>query len=132
MRLPVVRRVEDLSRAHRLIASLLLDGESARTTRHSWLGIEMRLSPLAERARLDFWYVRWSHWAAGTNKKRGLHMNATRDQRLEHFNSAIYGHVEGWLGDQMSQIVSVIGTTWTQMVCEGVSRNSEYIMDVGR
>jgi hypothetical protein len=36
-------------------------------------------------------------------------MNATREQRLEHFNSEIYGHVEGWLGDRMSQIVPVIG-----------------------
>jgi len=37
-------------------------------------------------------------------------MNPTREQRLEHFNSEIYGHVEGWLGDRMSQIVGVIGT----------------------
>jgi len=35
---------------------------------------------------------------------------ATRDQRLEHFTSAVYGHVEGWLGGRMSQIVNVIGT----------------------
>jgi hypothetical protein len=37
-------------------------------------------------------------------------VNATRQQRLEHFNTHIYGHVEGWLGDRMCQIVNVIGT----------------------
>jgi hypothetical protein len=37
-------------------------------------------------------------------------MEPTREQRLEQFNSEIYGHVEGWLGDRMSQIVSVFGT----------------------
>jgi Methyltransferase domain len=37
-------------------------------------------------------------------------MSESRQQRLEHFNSHIYGHVEGWLGDRMWQIVSVIGT----------------------
>ena len=37
-------------------------------------------------------------------------MNATRQQRLEHFNTHVYGHVEGWLGDRMWQIVDVIGT----------------------
>jgi len=37
-------------------------------------------------------------------------MNPTREQRLEHFNSEIYGHVEGWLGDRMSQVVNVLGT----------------------
>ncbi|MBV8133795.1 MAG: class I SAM-dependent methyltransferase [Alphaproteobacteria bacterium] len=37
-------------------------------------------------------------------------MSATRQQRLEHFNSHVYGAVEGWLGDRMWQIVNVIGT----------------------
>jgi hypothetical protein len=37
-------------------------------------------------------------------------MSPTREQRLEHFNSQVYGHVEGWLGDRMSQIISVFGT----------------------
>ncbi len=37
-------------------------------------------------------------------------MSANRQQRLEHFNSEVYGHVEGWLGDRMWQIVNVIGT----------------------
>ena len=37
-------------------------------------------------------------------------MDPTREQRLEQFNSEIFGHVEGWLGDRISQIVSVFGT----------------------
>ena len=37
-------------------------------------------------------------------------MNPTREERLAHFNSRIYGHVEGWLGDRMAQIIGVIGT----------------------
>ena len=37
-------------------------------------------------------------------------MHETRQQRLEHFTSEIYGHVEGWLGERMWQIVDVIGT----------------------
>jgi hypothetical protein len=37
-------------------------------------------------------------------------VNETRQQRLEHFNAEIYGHVEGWLGDRMWQIVDVVGT----------------------
>jgi len=37
-------------------------------------------------------------------------VNAIREQRLEHFNSEIYGHVEGWLGDRMSNIINIIGS----------------------
>lgn len=37
-------------------------------------------------------------------------MAATREQRLQHFNSEIWGRVEGWLGDRMWQIVNVIGS----------------------
>jgi len=37
-------------------------------------------------------------------------MSESRQQRLEHFNSHVYGHVEGWLGDRMWQIVNIIGT----------------------
>ena len=69
----------------------------------------MRL-PLVERSRLDFWRAGWSHRAVGPPKKRRLRVDATREQRLEHFNSEVYGHVEGWLSDRMSQIVNVIGT----------------------
>ena len=47
-------------------------------------------------------------------------MTADRQQRLEHFNSHIYGHVEGWLGDRMWQIVNVIGTI---LDANGVSGN---------
>jgi hypothetical protein len=67
-------------------------------------------SPLIEPARLDFWRAPWLHWGAGRHNKSKLRVNATREQRLEHFNSAVYGHVEGWLGDRMFQIVNVIGT----------------------
>jgi hypothetical protein len=37
-------------------------------------------------------------------------MDPTRQQRLEQFDTEIYGRVEGWLGERMSQIVSVLGT----------------------
>jgi len=66
--------------------------------------------PLAEPFRLDFWQARWLHRAGGRGKTRRLRVEATRQQRLDHFNTAIYGHVEGWLGDRMWQIVDVIGT----------------------
>ena len=36
-------------------------------------------------------------------------MNEIRKQRLEQFDNEIYGHVEGWLGDRMAQIVNVLG-----------------------
>jgi hypothetical protein len=65
--------------------------------------------PLVER-RLDSWRVAWAHRAIGRHKKREFRVSANRQQRLEHFNSHIYGHVEGWLGDRMWQIVNVIGT----------------------
>ena len=34
---------------------------------------------------------------------------ATRDQRLEHFTADIFGHVEGWVGDRMAGMISVLG-----------------------
>src|SRR3974377_855246 len=81
----------------------------ARTARHSWLGIRMRM-PLVEPSRLDSLRAAWWHAAVGRPKKRELRGSANRQQRLEHFNSHVYGHVEGWLGDRMWQIVKVIGT----------------------
>jgi hypothetical protein len=81
----------------------------ARIARNSWLNVEMRLPPVGL-SRLDSWRAGWSHRAVGRHKKRKLHVNATRQQRLDHFNSHVYGHVEGWLGDRMWQIVDVIGT----------------------
>jgi hypothetical protein len=36
-------------------------------------------------------------------------MPATREQRLQHFKSHVFGHVEGWLGDRMWEIVTVLG-----------------------
>jgi len=41
----------------------------------------------------------------------------TRQQRIEHFKTAIYGRVDGWLGDRMWQIVDVIGTIPTRTGC---------------
>jgi hypothetical protein len=72
-------------------------------------GIEMALA-LVEQFRVDLGRAGWLHRAIGQHKERKLRVDATREQRLEHFNSAIYGHVEGWLGDRMSQIVSAIGS----------------------
>src|SRR5713226_8290766 len=54
--------------------------------------------------------MRWRGWTAGRSGAGEPAMTATRDQRLEHFNTQIWGHVEGWLGDRMWQIVSIIGT----------------------
>jgi hypothetical protein len=71
--------------------------------------MEMRL-PLAWPSRLDSWRAGWSHRALRPHKTRKLRVNATRKERLEHFNSYVYGHVEGWLGDRMWQIIDVIGT----------------------
>jgi hypothetical protein len=66
--------------------------------------------PLVEQFRIDLSHAGWLHRALGQRKKRRLRVNATREQRLEHFNIEVYGHVEGWLGDRMSQIVDVIGS----------------------
>ena len=40
---------------------------------------------------------------------RAVLIRDTRQHRLNQFNSHIYGCVEGWLGDRMSQIVEIIG-----------------------
>jgi Methyltransferase domain len=66
--------------------------------------------PLVEPSRLDSWRPAWWHHTIGRRKKRELRVSESRQQRLEHFNSHIYGHVEGWLGDRMWQIINVIGT----------------------
>jgi hypothetical protein len=81
----------------------------AWTARHSGLGAAMRL-PLVGVSRLDSWRAGWLYRVVGRHNKRKLRVNATRQQRQEHFNSQIYGHVEGWLGDRMWQIIDVIGT----------------------
>ena len=65
---------------------------------------------LVEPSRLDSRRPAWWHHAFGRHKKRKLRVSESRQQRLEHFNSHVYGHVEGWLGDRMWQIVNVIGT----------------------
>ena len=69
----------------------------------------MRIPPIGPSC-LDSAPAPWSHCAVGRQEKREDRVNADRQQRLEHFNSHIYGHVEGWLGDRMWQIVNVIGT----------------------
>lgn len=54
--------------------------------------------------------LRWLRWARGRRREKTLGVTATRVQRLAHFDSEVYGHVEGWLGDRMSQVVNLIGT----------------------
>jgi Methyltransferase domain len=68
------------------------------------------MPPLVELPRLDFWRARSSHSTVSQSHKRRLRVSATREQRLEHFNSAVWGHVEGWLGDRMWQLVNLTGT----------------------
>jgi len=65
---------------------------------------------LVEPSRLDSRRPAWWHHAIGRRKKRELRVSESRQQRLQHFNSHVYGHVEGWLGDRMWQIVNEIGT----------------------
>jgi Methyltransferase domain len=65
---------------------------------------------LGEPSRLQSRRSAWWHHAIGRHKKREPRMSESRQQRLEHFNSHVYGQVEGWLGDRMWQIVNVIGT----------------------
>lgn len=60
--------------------------------------------------RLDFWRSRWSRWGLGRPNTRKYRVTAAREQRLQHFKSDVYGHVEGWLGDRMWQVVNLIGT----------------------
>ena len=69
----------------------------------------MRL-PFATAPRFAFRRAEEPHRATAGDEKRRLAVNATRQQRLEDFNTHIYGHVEGWLGDRMWQIINVIGT----------------------
>ena len=77
---------------------------------------------VVEPSRLDSWRAAWSHRAVGRPKKRELRVSENRQQRLEHFNSHVYGHVEGWLGDRMWQIVNVIGTILdTNGVCGNIA-----------
>ena len=66
--------------------------------------------PLAEPSRIELWRARWRHWAAGGSDPGDHQVAPTREQRLEQFDSEIFGRVEGWLSDRMSQIVRVFGT----------------------
>jgi hypothetical protein len=62
-----------------------------------------------ELSRFDPLRRAWWHRAIRPHNGRNLRMNDIRQQRIEHFNSQVYGHVEGWLGDRMWQIVNEIG-----------------------
>ena len=66
--------------------------------------------PLIEPFRLDPQRSAWWYNAVGRRKKKELRVSETREQRLEHFNLHVYGHIEGWLGDRMWQIVNEFGT----------------------
>jgi methyltransferase family protein len=68
------------------------------------------LFTFVEQSRLNLWRPRGRHQNAGQPSPGEARMNSVREQRLQHFNSQIYGQVEGWLGDRMWQVVSVIGT----------------------
>jgi hypothetical protein len=81
----------------------------ARSASPRRLGTETR-PPLAGRFRLASWVAALLRRAVRRRKGRELDVKAVRQQRLEHFNSEVYGHVEGWLGDRMWQVVNVIGT----------------------
>src|SRR5215471_9277958 len=63
--------------------------------------------PLIDPSRVR---ARWLHRRRGRGRGRELGMLLTRQQRLEHFNTEIYGRVEGWLSDRMWQIVDMLGT----------------------
>src|SRR6516162_5307066 len=81
----------------------------ARTAQRFWLAIRVPL-PFVGSPRRASWRVGWSHRTVAGDRRRELGVNATRQQRLEHFSTQVYGHVEGWLGDRMWQIIDVIGT----------------------
>jgi len=67
------------------------------------------LLPLRKELCSQIWRARWLHWVNVRFKRQNGRMNLTREERLKRFDSEVYGHVEGWLGDRMSQIVNVIG-----------------------
>jgi len=73
------------------------------------LTVEMQ-QLLQWRSRLNFWPASRLHWAAGGSERREIRVIALRQQRLEHFNEHVFGHVEGWLGDRMWQIINAIGS----------------------
>jgi hypothetical protein len=64
------------------------------------------LFPFVEQSRLNLW---WRNRSAGQSGPGEQRMSLVREQRLAYFNSQIYGQVEGWLGDRMSQVIGVIG-----------------------
>jgi hypothetical protein len=65
--------------------------------------------PVVELSRFDPRRRAWWQRAIRRHNGRNLLMTENRQQRIEHFNSQVYGRVEGWLGDRMWQIVNEIG-----------------------
>jgi hypothetical protein len=65
--------------------------------------------PVVELSCFDPRRQAWWQRAIRRHSGRNLHMTDNRQQRIEHFNSQVYGRVEGWLGDRMWQIVNEIG-----------------------
>src|SRR5258707_3774384 len=68
------------------------------------------LLPLRKELCSQIWGTRWLNWVNVRFKRQNGRMNPTREERLKRFDSEIYGYVEGWLGDRMSQIINVIGS----------------------
>src|SRR5690348_15581145 len=68
---------------------------------------------------LDFRRPGWLQWGDEGRHTRRPRVTATRAQRLAHFRTDVYGHVEGWLGDRMWQIVEVIGTIFDSSGARG-------------
>jgi hypothetical protein len=65
---------------------------------------------LLDRIAFIYRQARWLHGAADCSNKARFGVSATRDQRLKHFNAEIYGQVEGWLGDRMASVISILGS----------------------
>src|SRR5215469_1520071 len=85
------------------------------------LRIRMPTRP-AEFSHFDPRRRAWWRRAIRGHNGRSPRMKENRQQRIEHFNSHVYGHVEGWLGDRMWQIVNVIGTILdTNGVCGNIA-----------
>ncbi len=70
--------------------------------------------PLVDQSRLDRWRARRWRWNTGRSGPGEPRMSPTREQRLEQFNSTIYYEVEGWLGNRVAQVISLIGTIFDQ------------------
>jgi len=54
--------------------------------------------------------MRWGRSASDGSAAKDPAAAQTRDERLEHFKTQVWEHVEGWLGDRMWQVVGIIGS----------------------